>query len=54
LPAINQWDQDVKRIKDGKKVAENFSYTSENNDHWMNVSDLQSWIRDNEPKIGTF
>ena len=52
LPAIHDWDKDVNRIKDGKKVAEGFSYTSDNNTEWMTDSELQLWINQNWQKIG--
>jgi UDP-N-acetylglucosamine 4,6-dehydratase/5-epimerase len=52
LPAINEWDTCKQRIKDGKKVEEGFSYTSENNSEWMKVGALQSWVNDNNDKIG--
>ena len=54
LPAINNWDRDVNRIKGGKKVAENFSYTSDNNPEWMSAADLQAWMLANQHKIGSF
>ena len=53
LPAINSWSTCPKRIKDGKKVAEGFSYTSNNNPEWMSNGDLQSWITANRHKIGS-
>ena len=52
LPAIHDWCDDVMRIKDGKKVAEGFSYSSENNKEWMGVDALQTWIDQNSGKIG--
>lgn len=52
LPAINSWNLDGNRIKDGKKVPEGFSYTSDNNTEWMSRSDLNSWIEINRNKIG--
>lgn len=52
LPAINNWSNCGKRIKDGQKVAEGFSYTSDNNPEWMSRETLQSWIAANEHKIG--
>jgi UDP-N-acetylglucosamine 4,6-dehydratase len=52
LPAINNWDKDVKRIKDGKKVAEGFVYASDNNSEWMTNAELKAWIDDNREKIG--
>jgi len=52
LPAIHEWDKDANRIKDGKKVAEGFCYTSDNNNEWMSDSELSSWIDLNREKIG--
>ncbi len=53
LPAIHEWDRDKNRIKDGKKVQEGFSYTSDNNPDWMEPAELQAWIELNREKIGT-
>lgn len=53
LPAINGWDTCVKRIKDGSKVPEGFSYTSDNNTEWMQPGELQAWIDANRAKIGS-
>jgi UDP-N-acetylglucosamine 4,6-dehydratase (inverting) len=47
LPAINSWDTCEERIKDGKKVADGFSYTSDNNCQWMSPEQLRSWIEIN-------
>ena len=47
LPSIHEWSEDPKRIKDGKKVAPNFNYSSDQNRHWMTTSDLQKWIEKN-------
>ena len=52
LPAIHSWDSDVNRIKDGKRVPEGFCYTSDNNNEWMTISELQKWIAENKAKIG--
>lgn len=52
LPAINGWSDDPARIKQGEKVAEGFSYTSDNNSAWMKSSDLDAWITANRSKIG--
>lgn len=52
LPAIHAWDKDASRIKDGRKVPEGFCYTSDNNKDWMSISQLQTWIRNNQHKIG--
>ena len=53
LPAINGWDTCPKRIKDGKRVSEGFSYTSDNNTEWMHPAELQAWIDANREKIGS-
>lgn len=52
LPAINNWHTSTDRIKDGIKVPEGFSYTSDNNTDWMTTGALQSWIVANQDKIG--
>ncbi len=52
LPAIHSWDSDVNRIKDGKRVPEGFCYTSDNNNEWMTIAELQKWIAENKAKIG--
>jgi UDP-N-acetylglucosamine 4,6-dehydratase (inverting) len=52
LPSINNWNNSEKRIQDGKKVAEGFSYTSDNNPEWMSSGDLQAWLTANQGKIG--
>lgn len=54
LPAIHSWNLDNKRIKNGRKVAEGFSYTSDNNSDWMTPAQLRSWIQANREKIGSF
>jgi len=53
LPAIHNWDQDANRIKDGRRVPEGFSYTSDNNPEWMSPAELQAWIDANRGKIGS-
>jgi len=52
LPAIHEWDKDAHRIKDGQKVDEGFSYTSDNNSEWMSSDELKAWIESNQGKIG--
>jgi FlaA1/EpsC-like NDP-sugar epimerase len=44
LPAINDWNTCEKRIKNGKRVPEGFSYTSDNNQEWMTSLELRYWI----------
>ena len=38
-------------IKDGVKVEEGFTYTSDNNDSWMTDGDLESWLANNKQQI---
>ncbi|MCL7751323.1 UDP-N-acetylglucosamine 4,6-dehydratase (inverting) [Guyparkeria hydrothermalis] len=52
LPAINGWDRDANRIKDGKRVPEGFVYASDNNAEWMSDDQLRAWIDANWEKIG--
>lgn len=52
LPAIHSWSVDPLRIKDGKKVAPDFSYCSDNNPEWMSVDTLREWIAQNRDKVG--
>ena len=52
LPQINEWVNDILRIKDGKKVPEGFIYSSDNNSEWMTKSDLKKWINENKDYIG--
>lgn len=52
LPAIHDWASCSKRIKDGKKVLEGFSYTSNTNSQWMTRAELQAWINSNRDRIG--
>ena len=52
LPMIHGWSSDPARIKNGIKVVENFTYTSDNNVDWMSSEDLRGWILSNGKKIG--
>jgi len=52
LPAINSWDSDPERIDGGKKVSEDFIYSSESNSEWMTVNELEQWIETNKDLIG--
>lgn len=53
LPAIHNWSETPERIKDGKRVPEGFTYTSDNNPDWMKVETLQAWAEANRDKIGS-
>ena len=52
LPSINNWANDPERIGNGTKVASDFMYSSDNNTEWMEISELQDWIKKNHNKIG--
>lgn len=54
LPAIHNWSADPARINDGKKVAEGFTYCSDNNTEWMSVDTLKSWVNTHVDRIGKF
>ena len=54
LPVIHDWFKDPNIIKDGKKVAENFIYSSDNNTDWMPIESLQKWMVENIGVIGEF
>jgi FlaA1/EpsC-like NDP-sugar epimerase len=52
LPSIHNWSKDPVRIKEGIKVDENFTYSSDNNKEWMTIDELSTWIEKNRSKIG--
>ena len=52
LPQINNWDTDIERIKEGKKVQNEFIYSSDNNSDWMSEEELQAWIASNKSSLG--
>ena len=53
LPSINDWSSDSERIGNGVRVDPDFTYSSDNNEEWMEVHDLKDWIEKNRNKIGT-
>jgi UDP-N-acetylglucosamine 4,6-dehydratase/5-epimerase len=52
LPAINNWNNDKDRIKDGIKVEESFIYESGTNKDWMTSDQLEIWIKENKNSLG--
>jgi len=52
LPQINNWSKDPERIKNGDPVADGFVYSSDNNDEWLGVEELEQWVKANNHKIG--
>lgn len=47
LPSINNWDKDINRIKNGRRVHEGFCYSSDTNKEWMSADMLSDWLRKN-------
>ena len=54
IPAIHNWSKDPARIGEGRPVAEDFAYSSDNNAEWMTIEALQAWMAANAEKIGQF
>lgn len=52
LPSIYKWGGDPARIGDGKKVSQDFLYSSDKNPDWMSIEELRQWILDNKNSIG--
>jgi UDP-N-acetylglucosamine 4,6-dehydratase len=52
LPMIHGWSMDASRIKNGTKVKDDFTYTSNNNINRMPVEALRNWIDLNRNKVG--
>ena len=51
LPSIHDWCNDETRIKEGKKVNTNFSYSSDTNSQWMSPKELMAWINTDYRKM---
>lgn len=51
LPAIHAWSEDPKRIQNGKKVSDGFTYSSDNNLDVMTVEELRGWINSNKTML---
>ncbi|MBM3428941.1 MAG: hypothetical protein FJX95_09185 [Bacteroidetes bacterium] len=47
-PAIHNWHLDPKRQNGGKKVRENFSYSSDKNELWMSKEQLLTMLKQYE------
>jgi UDP-N-acetylglucosamine 4,6-dehydratase/5-epimerase len=52
LPSIHDWSQDPERINGGTLVEPEFTYCSDNNNEWMSIGSLQTWIEQNPGHIG--
>src|SRR5688572_16204274 len=44
LPAIHRWSSDPARSNGGRRVCDDFMYTSDRNTEWMAVETLQAWL----------
>jgi UDP-N-acetylglucosamine 4,6-dehydratase len=47
LPAIHAWSSAADRIGEGKRVPDDFTYSSDSNGEWMSIEELQGWISAN-------
>ena len=52
LPQIHDWHLSQARIKDGVKVADGFTYASNNNPDWMTLDALRLWLEEHKDNIG--
>lgn len=50
LPAIHNWSKNPERINGGKPVPDDFSYSSDTNEQWMKIEELQKWLSAKENK----
>ena len=46
LSPLNEWSYSKDRLKGGKKVPENFVYTSKNNKKWLEADKISQWLKD--------
>jgi hypothetical protein len=42
----------MNRIKDGVPVGEEFVYSSDNNQEWLDKKELANWVKENVHKVG--
>ena len=45
LPALHGWSSEPSRNRGGRRVADDFTYTSDKNTAWMTIEQLQTWLR---------
>ena len=46
LSPLNEWSYSKERLKGGKKVPEDFTYTSKNNKDWLGGDKISMWLKD--------
>ena len=51
MPAFSSFERDASALSAGRKVPDNFVYSSENNSEWMTIEMLRSWIEDNRLRL---
>jgi UDP-N-acetylglucosamine 4,6-dehydratase len=51
LPMIHGWNNDLKRIKKGQRVNDDFSYTSDKNNEILSSKNLSIWIKKNSTNL---
>ena len=54
FPSIHNWSNDPNRVKGGKKVPENFLYSSDTNTNWLSIEDFKKWFTKNRNLIGKY
>lgn len=54
LPSIYDWANSPSRIKNGRRVRDDFAYASDTNFEWMSPETLAKWIEQNQSKLQTF
>ena len=53
LPAIFEQQDIINRVKNGVKVSDDFTYSSDTNDQWMDIEYLRQWVSKNITMLGT-
>ena len=53
LPAIFEQQDIITRVKNGVKVPDDFTYSSDTNDQWMDIEYLRQWVSKNITMLGT-
>ena len=53
LPQIHSWSSDPIRIGSGRKVGDDFLYSSNTNTEWMSKDELSDWVERNIDRLGS-
>jgi UDP-N-acetylglucosamine 4,6-dehydratase/5-epimerase len=54
LPAIYDAFNNIEWVGEGRKVKDNFHYSSDKNTDWMSIEHLRDWIKEHKETIGKF